>query len=345
MSVVPELIFQTVISRGIHTLRTDSRYIDQLFRNLSQGDQDQMRSFIQSNQIDLSINHPRSALRVPGIVILLRSDNEHAQGSYLDDFMGHDTPDEFSYDGSVDDLVLGTASMTSLSGPGTVEFGPHYVLSATLNTLKVSDKTFYQDQFMDGTKRLNVHIVAGMGAGQQREISANSHNILMVSTNWTTTPDATSVFEVRNPVEEVLGQPSKLYDRRDASTILERKGGLYTNKYQLQVVGANQEQVIYLYAIIKAIFTMSRIFMERQGIINFRMSGTDFVNRPEYIPELAYMRMLTIEFESPFEIFVPLTGLVENFTLCLTDGYSGEIADISTDEVTIGRPDTVITGP
>lgn len=346
MSLIPEIIFQTVISRGIHTLRTDTRYIDHLFRNETAKTQEQMRLFISQNQIDLSINYPRSQLSVPAIVLLLRSDNEHTDGAYLDDFMGIGTPDEFAYDGDLSDEILGgTASVTSLSGPGTLEFGPWRVLSATLNTISVTNRTFYVDQFMDGTERLTVHIVSGTGAGQQRDIVANSSSNLMVDSNWTTVPDTTSVFEVRNPVEEVLGQPAKLYDRRDTSTILERKGGLYTNKYQCQVICSNQEQTIYLYEILKSIFTISRLFMEKQGIINFRMSGTDFVNRPEYVPDFAYMRMLSIEFELPFDVYIPMTDLIDDFTLCLTDGVAGVDAQISVDSVDISPTEPEIGGP
>jgi hypothetical protein len=345
MSLIPEAIFQRSIISGLHTLRTDDRYIDQLFRNLSQGEQDQMRTFIKNNQVDLTINYPRSQLRIPAIVILLKSDNEATDGAYLDDYMGDDTPDEFGYDGGIEGQILGgTASQDPVGAPGKVLFGPHYVLSATLNTLKVSDRTFYNYQFMDGAELNEVRIVGGTGAGQIREITANTHNTIMVDKDWTTIPDTTSVFEVKAPGLEVIGQPAKLYDRR-GSTVLERKGGLYTNKYQLQIVGANQNQVIYLYAIVKAIFTLSRIFMEGQGIINFRMSGTDFVNRSEYIPDLAYMRSMSIEFESPFDIYTPVGNLIENFTLCLTEGIEGVEADISTDPVSIGSNDPVITGP
>ena len=346
MALIPEIIFQTTISRGIHTLRTDSRFLDQLFRNETRSTQEQMRLFITQNQIDLSINFPRSQLSVPAIVILLKSDNEHTQGAYLDDFMGIGTPDEFSYDGDLAEEVLGgTASTTSMSGPGLIVFGPWRVLSATLNTLSVTNRTFFSQQFVDGVEPLTVHIVAGTGAGQQREIVANSTSNLMVDENWTTVPDTTSVFEVRNPVKEVLGEPAKLYDCRDTSTVLERKGGLYTNKYQCQVVGANPEQAIYLYNILKSIFTLSRIFMERQGIINFRMNGTDFVNPPDYLPDFAYMRRMDIEFESPFEVFAQVENLVESFSLCLIDGVDGVDAQISVDPVAIGPTEPEIGGP
>lgn len=345
MSLIPEFIFQTTIVRGLATLREDSRYIDQLFRNLSQGDQQQMRAFIKSNQVDLVMNYPRSALSLPAIVLLLRSDNEHQQGAYLDDFMGIGTPEEFAYDSGIDGEILGgTATTSTMSGTGPIEFGPHRVLSATLNTIRVSDRTFYHSQFMDGAERAIVSIVAGTGEGQQREVVANSHNTLMVGENWTTVPDATSVFEVRDKASEVLGQPSKLYDRR-GNEMIERKGGLYTNRYQAQLVASNQEQVIYLYAILKAIFTLSRIFMEGQGIINFRMSGTDFVNRPEYIPDFAYMRMLSIEFESPFDVYAPVGGLVENFNMCLIEGYQGANAEVSEVSVDLTPDSPSVSGP
>lgn len=345
MSLIPEFIFQTTISRGIDLLRTDPRYIDQLFRNLSQGDQQQMRSFIQQHQIDLSINYPRSQLSVPAIVVLLKSDNESSQGAYLNDFMGYDTPDEFSYDGPIENEVLGgTASTTQIHGPGEVIFGPSRVLSATNNTLSVTNGEIYTNQFTDGRVRNRIYIVAGTGKGQQREVVSNSSSAIMVDSNWDTNPDNTSIFEIREPAREVLGEPSKLYDRRDPSTVVERKGSLYTNKYQIQLVGGNQEQTIYLYAILKSIFTLSRVFMEGQGVINLRMSGSDFVNRPEYIPDFAYMRVLNVEFEHPFDVYEPAKGLIEDFTLCLNNGSDVPLG-ISTEPVEIGRPDPEVVGP
>ncbi|MCF6205352.1 MAG: hypothetical protein L3J47_00465 [Sulfurovum sp.] len=304
-----------------------------------------MRDFVTSNQVDLSINYPRSSLRLPAIVILLRNESESPQGAWLGDYMGSGHPDELAYDGGLEELLGGVASVSGMSGQGLLEFGPHRVLSATLNTLSVSDRGFYSGQFVHGVSPLVVHVVGGTGAGQQREISSNTHNLLMVSSDWLVTPDTTSVFEVRAKAAEVLGQPSKLYDRRDKSTIVERHGSLYSNKYQFQVVASSQEQVIYLYSILKGIFTLSRLFMEGQGIISMKMSGTDFTNRPEYLPDLAYMRVLTLEFETEFEVFTELDNLVESFTMCLSDGRSGEDIDVSVAVVPIGQPSTVITGP
>jgi hypothetical protein len=258
--------------------------------------------------------------------------------------MGLETPEEMSFDGDIDDEVLGgTASTSSMSNQGLIVFGPHRVLSSTNNTIKVSDKTFVPNSYVNSNDPYTLHVVGGTGAGQTRGIKAVSHNIVMVAPNWQVLPDDTSIFEIRKTADEVLGEPAKLYDRRSTEeAFIERKGSYYANRYQIQLVGSNQEQTIYLYVILKAIFTLSRLFMEKQGIINFKMSGTDFINRPEYIPDYAFMRAMNVEFDSPFSVFEPMSGLIESFTICLNNDV-GNIA--MTASVSIAPEETIITGP
>lgn len=345
MSLLPELIFQTTISRGIITLRNDSRLIDQLFRNLSQGDLSQIRDFLKSQTINLVINFPRSTLSLPAIVIVLKNENESA--TYLNDSMGMDVPDTFGYEGAEDfpEVLGGVASTSSMYGPGKVVFGPHKVLSATNNTIKVSDNQFVRDCFVSNSsiKGHTVHIVAGKGKGQIRDIVANSHNIIMVDPNWSTIPDTTSIFEVREEPYEVVGEPSRLYDRRNDDLNLERKGAMYTNRYQIQLVGSNPQQTIYLYAILKSIFTLSRTFLEEQGIVNMKLSGTDFTNRPEYLPDFSYMRALNVEFEHPFDVYSELKGAAKKFKLILHEAM--EDAEVSNTTLDITPKTPTVEGP
>src|SRR5678810_90484 len=98
--ILAEFILQTVLVRGFRTVRQDSRFLDQLFRNLSQEDAQQMRDLIRNKAIDLCINYPRTQLKVPAIVILLKAETE--QQAYLADSMGLQVPDEFGYDGDLD---------------------------------------------------------------------------------------------------------------------------------------------------------------------------------------------------------------------------------------------------
>ncbi len=101
---------------------------------------------------------------------------------------------------------------------------------------------------------------------------------------------------------EVIGEPRTLYDR-DAANQVERLGSIYNMSYQIQVVGPNPEFTIYLANIVKSIFTIGRQFLEGQGVINMKLGATDFVPRAEYQPEFSYMRAISVDFSSPFDVF------------------------------------------
>jgi hypothetical protein len=315
MSLIPEFIFQTIIARGIRTLRNDSKFLDQLFRNLPQAQTEQIREFLRTNTIHLTLNWPRSDLKMPSIVILLKNDNEASDGTYLADSMGIGRPDEFGFDGELPETLGGAATTSSLSGQGKIVFGPHLVLSATLNTIKVSDTTWKNDELV--VEGVTVHIIGGTGVGQQRTAVSNSRNTIMVSPNWTTIPDTTSVFEVRAAEVEVLGEPTALYDRRDPASFVERLGSLYDTMYEFQVIDQKPESTIILNTIVRSIMTLSRTFLEQQGVINMQLSATDFVPRAEYIPDHAYVRALRVNFKHPFDIFEPRTDLVTQFRVVL----------------------------
>lgn len=316
MSVIPEFLLQTTITRGIKAFRNDHRFIDQLFRNLDQESLQLVRNFIITHTFDLAINYPRETLKVPAVIILLKSETEsHA---YLSDTMGVELPDEFSFDGGIEGEVIGgAASVSSLSGQGKAVFGPISAISGTANTIKIdSDSyTWYLDQF----RNKFIHIVAGLGAGQIRKITTNSTNIAMVSPNWSViVPDSTTVFEIRDSGDEVLGEPSKLYDRRNIKEFIERRGSIYNVSYQVQIIGDSPESTIFLYAIIKSILTLSRLFLEKHGLLNMRISGSDFQPRTEYMPDFAYMRALNIDFNIPFDVFEHFSDVLDSINLELT---------------------------
>lgn len=317
MSLFPEFIFRAVLMRGITTIRQDNRYLDQLFRNLDQESAAEMRKFIQEQLIHIDVNYPRDTLKLPAIVILLRSENE--EQAYLGDSMGVDQlPDALSYDDHEELEVLGgVASVSEMSGQGPLVYGPDTAESGTLNTLTVAENTWQIDQLVTEAGR-TIHLLQGTGVGQQRAVTANNQRTVMVSPNWQIVPDSTTVFEVRGAVGEVIGEPRALYARGQGPQI-ERLGALYALNYQIQIVGPNPELVIYLHAIVKAIFTLSRTFMERQGIINFKMGATDFVPKAEYQPDMAYMRALNVDFLYPFDIFTELGGLASELRIVLEE--------------------------
>lgn len=336
------MILQTTISRGLQTLRNDSRYIDQLFRNLDRKSLDQIREFIRKNTIDLCLNYPRTTLKVPAIVILLKSENETV--SYLGDSMGVGVPDDFAYDGGIEDEILGgSGSVSSLSGEGSIVFGPFKALRGTNNTLTIQSKEWIIDNYKGHD--FKVHIVAGTGRGQVRGVVSNSQTVLMVSPNWNVAPDNTSVFEIRRTMSETLGEPNYLYDRRDVTKFIERRGAMYQTQYQIQVIGHNQEATIFLFAILKAIFFLSKIFMEQQGIINLKMSGTDFLPRTEYQPDYAYMRALNLDFLHPFDVFAELGDIAQTFVTTLETNDAGTITENFTTDGVLINEEVTVEGP
>lgn len=62
----------------------------------------------------------------------------------------------------------------------------------TANTISNSAKAWTTNQWTNSI----IIITAGTGAGQEREISSNTNTQITVSTNWTVTPDATSVYKI-----------------------------------------------------------------------------------------------------------------------------------------------------
>ena len=327
---MPEFIFRTVIVRGIRLIRNEIRYLDQLFRNLDQESAAAMRDFVRTQKIYIDINYPRETLKLPAIVILLKSSGENQ--AYLADTMGHgDMPDGMSYDSfeGEDGVLSGAASLSTLSGEGTVVFGPYNVQSATNNTLTIDENLFDRDKFLVGGDH-TVHIIGGTAAGEQRRITANGNSTLMVAPNWSRNPASDSVFVVRSPAEEVMGQPSAIFKRE---TELERIGVLEDVSYQIQVIGPNPELTIYLHAMVKALLLISRMTLERQGIIDMKMGATDFLPKADYVPDMAFMRALNVDFKHPFDLFVEPTDLATQFRIILENTFNSQIEILSDTEV------------
>lgn len=78
-----------------------------------------------------------------------------------------------------------------VSTPGDDAFATGTATSATTTTLVNSAKNWTASQWIN----YQVRIVSGTGIGQIRTITANTATTLTVAT-WTTTPDATSVYEI-----------------------------------------------------------------------------------------------------------------------------------------------------
>lgn len=300
MSLVPEYIIQQMLVGGINKIRHDRRILDVLFRNLRQSDLEDLWTFIRENSFDIAINYPDEVLKLPGIVILLRSENE---------------TDEF-----LSDLMQGPGKASVLEAPfaqrdtvGSVtqvgETAPRLLMDETNATggtsTTVSVAVASMPLFDPFEEEAHVVLVRGTGAGQTRRVLGvtpvvASDTLVSVTPAWDTIPDATTVFKITGDTFPIVGEPSKVFE---PNAIVTRVGSHYQAQYQLMLAASQPELVIYLYMIVKALVFLSTSFLIRNGFHNIKISGTDYLPKSEYLPDQAYQRSLLLEFGYSFDVF------------------------------------------
>ena len=108
--------------------------------------------------------------------------------------------------------------------------------AATTTTLQDTDKSWTVDEWNDNYA---IVITDGTGAGQQRTITDNDADTVTVAT-WTTTPDATSEYVIKDLVEE-WSTWNRLYHWR-----LENNVGSRTLRLPRQYTSGSSLAIIYL---------------------------------------------------------------------------------------------------
>jgi len=312
MSVAPEFILQQALVKGFRRFREDQRFVDTLFHNLTQSDLNVLRKFFREKSVDLCLNYPDQDLKLPAIVILLKSENESQ--AFLNDLMQDESSfAEMGQPFPSDEELLGDSTIAGRGSVSSVSMGPQLKMipttalnGSTASTLLLAEDTFtIVDPFEED---VFIVVLEGIGAGQNRQIVSiepELHRVkITITPPWDTIPDSTSVVQIVTALdaEGITGEPSKLFTTDD---VLERRGSIYRNSYHLMILAQNAELTIFLYNAIKAMFVIERNFMIKQGIMNFQMSGTDFAPRSEYMPTLAYQRALMVEFDYSFDVIIP----------------------------------------
>lgn len=317
MSILPEYILQQVLVRGVRAFREDHTLVQMLFRNLHQDDVMGLVEFLRDHTIDIVLNYPEEPVTVPAIVITLKNESE-SQGFLGDSLQppksvqatGHPFPMEDVEDPAD---VLGGGSVTDVGLSDQPLESPIQALGASATALTFSAQSPFKISDPFEVDNLQIRILQGTGAGQVRQVVSIAPNrvagtvVVEVDTAWTTPPDSTSIFSffTRDPYG-VQGEPSKLYDK---SSVVERIGAHYRVSYQLLIGGPNSEITLFLYAIVKAIMFINYTYLQKSGFLNLKMSGTDFVAKPEYFPDRAFARALIMEFEHSFDVYLEVEAV------------------------------------
>jgi hypothetical protein len=316
MSILPEYILQQVLVRGIRAFREDDSLVRMLFRNLHQDDVDGFCEFLRDHTIDISLNFPAEPITVPSVIVALKSESE-SQG-FLGELLqppqsvkntGHPFPMEEIESPAT---VLGGGSVENVGLTSEFIGTPIRATGSTINTLNFALIPPFNVSDPFEFDNLQIVIMEGLGAGQTRDVlsvtpNGASQSVTVRVSDWLILPDSTSIFSFKTSNEPgVTGEPSKLFT---ASTPVERTGSQYRVSYQLLISGPNSEITLFLYALVKAIVIIQRDYLLQNGFLNVKMSGTDFVTKPEYLPTLAYSRALILEFEHSFDVYMELEPL------------------------------------
>ena len=339
MAVIPEIIFHKVMVNGFRAIRKDPRILDSLFKNMSQKQLDDMKDFVAKNSIDFTINYPRQdTLKVPAIAMILKSENESQ--TFLGDQMGtyphYGMPDQ---DMAIDTLGGHAASVSPVSGLPRKILGPLEVASATTNSLKFSGDSW--DEIVDLLNDplpdpMELYVVDGAGEGQVYAITGLSSNSLDIMGTFDPQLDNSSVVDIRTADKSGLayGEPSRIYNA--GSRNLVRIGSNYETQYQLSVLAGHQDEVIYLYSVLKALLLSQRVFLEDQGIMALQMSGSDFAPRSEFLPNEVFQRVMFLRFVYPFSFIQELeVGSLIQLNIAVRDAFSFETGEVIASVVTV----------
>jgi hypothetical protein len=287
-----------------------------LFRHSEQGDLQEIVNFFRNKLIDVCINYPDKDLVIPSVIILLGSEAESdpvlgelQQGA--EGFREEAPMPQETLQG--DQTVLGGGSVSSVGGPaaqGRLLLTPTTATSGTSTTISApAGTTMLIDPYEEN--EVYVETLEGTGSGQRRLVTAitpslaGSPVVIDVSESWDTIPDDTTVFKlIGSRLVEPTGEPSKLFAPGDN---IERLGQIYEARYRIDIIAQPQELTIYLYSIIKAIFTIDRQNLLSQGLLSFSMGGTDLGPLPEYYPQLAYRRSMNITFKYAFDVITSMS--------------------------------------
>jgi len=318
MTAIPDLILQQMVVQGIQAFRADERLIRMLFRNFTQEEQQMVWEYFRDNSFDISMNYPDQEITLPAIVILMKSESERE--AFLRDYQQGpseylDSPPLPKDELRGDQTVLGSGSETTTGEPAKELLEPTTAIGGSSNTIIAPEGSIKKVDPYDNPAY--VVTMEGTAAGQRRLITSivPSNNgtgvTITVDSVWIVNPDDTTVFTIVEqyvePDERVVGEWPKLFDQTD---YVERFGSIYSVSYQLSIFAPDQELVIIIYNVLKAIIFTSRKYLLRNGVINARISGTDLVPQPEFYPSLGYSRVLTVEFEYHFDVLVPASELI-----------------------------------
>lgn len=321
ISVIPDRVLIQALKEGILAIRNSPKILATLFQNLTDPEFERVVSFITKSPLSLMANYPRSTITPPCIVLTLQAESEEL--TFLGDHMGTSPgyglpPQEHVYDTSVS-----AASTSEVTGLGVKVLSNAQVAADSGDKIYINTAAYKQwyVSYAEGEENvepssLTMHVISGTGRGQVVDVTMVNPEYIDIVTPLTVSLDSTSRIDLRLNGDNGLkhGEPARFYNEDD---IVSRKGAYYSANYSLDVICGSQEEVIYLYSIVKSIFFLFKASLESQGIQNLVLTGSDLVVRNEAIPTELFNRKLNLQFSYPFSVLIE-EEVLQGLELCMS---------------------------
>lgn len=305
MNVIPDRVLMVALKEGLQTFRSNPKMLAVLYQNLTDPEFNDMLALLKQ-AINFSFNIPRKEITPPTICVTLKSERESIQ--FLGDHMGTSpgwglTPPEHT----IDTLTGHSASQSTMEGLGKKLAGPLRVETSTPTTIYLNDIKYTEAKAMGllvipTGGAVEVHVVSGTGRGKVLSVQAFGETRIDIIGEIGVLLDTTSRIDIREKDTLLLtGEPVRVYNE---DAVLSRKGAYYGANYTLDIIAGSQEQVIYLYILVRSILFLFKGSLEAQGLQNLVISGSDLTNKAAFVPDELFHRAMNLEFTYPASILI-----------------------------------------
>jgi hypothetical protein len=327
MSIVPEKIIQQVLIKGFQAFKDNNDHVDALFKNLIIEERERIKEFINTQIVEIDFNYPNRDVSTPCVVLILKGEDESEAmiGDLLQDYktveQGEHTPH------MIDSMLgesteIGRGTVGPIWGKGKVVLEPITAVGGGADYVDIPAGTVTTIDPFENTVFLEV--LEGTGEGQRIEVqsinprNANLPTRIVVISDFDTTLDDTSIVQISeiDDDEGSTGDAAKIFETTDR---VERLGTIYSVNYQLIMLTEDQDHLLWMYTMVKAMMLINKSFMISQGFMNLKLGGSDFLPRREMEPHLVYQRSMNMIFQYCFDLYAPVTEPeINSFVLSLT---------------------------
>lgn len=138
---------------------------------------------------------------------------------------------------------------------------------------------------------------------------------------------------VASPVsEDIIGEPQRVFDvstegRHNRVPVYEKYGQEYAANYAITIIAEDSTFLIFMYNLVRLFINRNRLLLDRNGVKNLSMSGTDFMGDTDLLPPNVFSRSVQLGFTYFFEDMQEVTDHGKGVDMRVDIMSEGEVVD------------------